>query len=440
MHGQVLDAGVGCHFIGDVTGGAAKPGELAFDHDRARRHPAKTQLTILVAIAATQIGHLPRVGIGLVVEPEGQGGGFATEQLIDRLSQPVLGAEPRHRDKTLGQVAQTMVAVGFPDPVRGGLGYCPETLFAGFQSQVAGLQALQGAVDFPRSTQGVAEEVDHQQPEHQHGAKQRRQHSPEQLIAWARRKPLQTVAGSAQGQARLVGRQGPGFFDAHPCQSSAGAQIGQFFRGQLVDENHHRGGLRVNAQLFIVRTDGGGHQHCRPAIEQYVPGDLLALGGNVPGLGNDRCQRVIYIGAGRCTAELAFEQGVFGAVVIDHEHPFKAAGGVQRVSDVLFFMGPLQVCNAIEVFISGIPYGVAGEKLPGRLKPLLQCFVRVEAAFFTFVGVERGGNVEQGPEGNQAGQGKQRGDTGDEFTRLQAGGRAGRRNLDDPVHTHPDPW
>ncbi|MNF87890.1 hypothetical protein D3C81_771070 [compost metagenome] len=208
----------------------------------------------------------------------------------------------------------------------------------------------------------------------------------------------------------------------------------------MVDEYHHRGGARVNAQEFIIRTDRSRYQHRRPAIEQDVAGNLLAVGGNASRLGDDRFQRLFYIGAGRCAAKLAFEQGIFSAEVIDYKHAFKTAGGVQRVADVLFFVGPVQVGSAIKVFIGSIPHGVAGEELAGGFEPLLQCLVRIEATFLAFVGVQRGGDVEQCPEGNQAGQDKQCSNTGNKFTCRQAGGWAGRRNLDDPVHTHAHPW
>ncbi|MNH14071.1 hypothetical protein D3C79_736590 [compost metagenome] len=187
-------------------------------------------MTILVAIAATQVGHLRRVGISLVVEPEGEGGGFTTEQLIDRLAQPVIGVEASNGDEALRQITQAMVAVGFPDPVRGGFSYGSKALFAGLQRQVTGLEALQGAVDFLRGAQGVAEEVDHQQAQHQHRAEQRWHYPPEQLITRARRQPFQTVAGIAQGQAGCIGRQFANFLNVHAAQACAGAQVDQLFR------------------------------------------------------------------------------------------------------------------------------------------------------------------------------------------------------------------
>ncbi|PAV69283.1 hypothetical protein WR25_25865 [Diploscapter pachys] len=77
---------MGGNLVGDVAGGAAKPGELAFIDDRARRHTAVTVLPGGVIVVATQVGQLLRVAVGLVVEPGQQGRGVAGQQLVERLA------------------------------------------------------------------------------------------------------------------------------------------------------------------------------------------------------------------------------------------------------------------------------------------------------------------------------------------------------------------
>ncbi|MND74178.1 hypothetical protein D3C80_657660 [compost metagenome] len=237
----------------------------------------------------------------------------------------------------------------------------------------------------------------------------------------------------------MITQGGVGFLDVHAVEADAGAQAGELFRGQLINEEHHRGGLRIDAQHFVIRANGRSHQHRGPAIEQHVLGDLLAFGGNIARLGDDRGQRVLYICTGRRFAQLALEQRVLGDLVVDNEHPFVAAGGVERIADVLLFIGPVQVGAAIEVIVGGVPYRIAGEELARRLQALLQGLMGVEAAFFPLVGIERGGDIEQCPQGDQAGQGEQRRYRGNEFARLQAGALAGWRSIGNPVHTRADP-
>ncbi|MNO94208.1 hypothetical protein D3C76_858240 [compost metagenome] len=148
VHRQVLYACVGSHFIGNVAGGAAITGQFAVEHDRARRNPAKPYLATLIAIGAAQVGNLRRVGVGLVIQPLDQRRGLATEQLVERLAQPVFALKAGNRDKTLGQVAQAVMTVGFPDPVRRRFGHRTKPLLAGLQRLIAGLKATQVGVDF----------------------------------------------------------------------------------------------------------------------------------------------------------------------------------------------------------------------------------------------------------------------------------------------------
>ncbi|MNH37893.1 hypothetical protein D3C79_988560 [compost metagenome] len=102
----------------------------------------------MVAVGTAQIGDLLRIGVGLVIQPLDQRRGLATEQLVEWLAQPVFALKAGNRDKTLGQVAQAMMTVGFPDPVRCGLGHCAKALLAGFQRLVSSLQVAQVGVDF----------------------------------------------------------------------------------------------------------------------------------------------------------------------------------------------------------------------------------------------------------------------------------------------------
>ncbi|MCY1459143.1 hypothetical protein D9M71_765900 [compost metagenome] len=136
-------------FVGDVAGGAPKPGELAVVADGPRRYPTETVLPIVVAVGAAQIGQLLRVGVCLGIEPRRQRCGIAGQQLVERLPEPRFDLVTRDADEALRQVGQTLLPIGFPDPVGSGLGHCAKSLFAGFQRLVALLQAQQAEVDCP---------------------------------------------------------------------------------------------------------------------------------------------------------------------------------------------------------------------------------------------------------------------------------------------------
>ncbi|MNH23016.1 hypothetical protein D3C79_828950 [compost metagenome] len=108
------------------------------------------------------------------------------------------------------------------------------------------------------------------------------------MFAGARGDPVKPVAGIAKLQAGLIRQRRVGFFDVHAAQADAAAQAGEFFRRQLINEEHHRGGLRVDAQHFVIGPNGRSHQYCGPAVEQHVFGNLLAFGSDAARLGDDR--------------------------------------------------------------------------------------------------------------------------------------------------------
>ncbi len=253
--------------------------------------------------------------------------------------------------------------VSFPDPVGCRLGHCAKTLFASLQGLVALLQVRKRQADRPRAAQGQAEQVKHDQAKYQQRAQQGWHYRPQQLVPRQRAAPGQVIAGVTQVDTQVVMLLHIFLFHMHAGQPSTFAQLCQFFFGQLVDEQHHGCLAYLTVGDVAVRAYGCGTEYRRPAIEQHETGYLLAGNCGCTGLVEDRLERCVYIGVGACLGGLAFEQGVGGTVVFHHEHPFVAAGAVQRFTYILLLVGPMPVGVACQVLEGRIPYGVAGQKL-----------------------------------------------------------------------------
>ncbi|MNM92376.1 hypothetical protein D3C81_1047080 [compost metagenome] len=436
---QVLDARMSIDFVGDVAGGAAKADGLAVVPDGAGRNPAVAVLAILVAVGAAQVGQLLRVGRGQGIQPRRERCGIAGQQLIERVAEPVVHRVAGDIDEALRKVGQALLPIGFPDPVGGRLGHRAKTLLAGLQGLVALLQMGEREVDRPRTAQGMAKQVQHDQAEYQQGTRQRRQHRTQQLVPWQRAAPGQVVAGIAEVDAQVAVLTHIIVFHMHAGQAGTAAQLCQLFLGELVDEQHHRCLAHLAIGDIPVRAHRRGTEHCRPAVEQDETGDLFTWDGRRPGLVDDGLQRCINIGIGRRLGRLAFEQTVGGASVLHHEHPFIAAGAVQRLAHVLFFVGPFPVGLARQVFEGSIPHGVAGQELARGEQPLLQRLGCLRGTALALLMVKSTRDIEQGADDDQAGQAENCAEAGNQATHLEARCGAGGWKVGGPGHARAAP-
>ncbi len=145
MQGQVLNLGMGGHFVGDVGARATKAGTHAFGHDRARRNPADTLLTQMVLVLAAQ--RAGRACCGQAVQTGSQVAGITRQQLGNRALSPRFDWVPGERGEPVRKVGQAKEHIRFPDPVRGSFGHRLEALFTRLQGSPGSHQRTVAAID-----------------------------------------------------------------------------------------------------------------------------------------------------------------------------------------------------------------------------------------------------------------------------------------------------
>jgi hypothetical protein len=133
---QMLDTRPRLHFFGDVADRAAVAASGGVDS--AQRQAAGVLAAVGRQIVALQ-AVLGRCATVALVQP-GEQIARALHQVAQRAAQPGAFGMRGNRLKTRGQIAQTQLAVGFPNPIRCRLSDIAKTRLAGGQGQLAGVQ------------------------------------------------------------------------------------------------------------------------------------------------------------------------------------------------------------------------------------------------------------------------------------------------------------